>query len=349
MERFNIKRPAGATKHKKILGRGPGSGHGKTAGRGNKGQNARAGGGVRLGFEGGQMPLFRRIARRGFSNCPFRKDVLPGVNVAALNRLRRRGDRNRASLLAHGLLARKRRLPVKILGDGELTRRLMVDVEKVRPRRGRNHRHSAASARAAAAPKPRQAKADAQMARTHSSTSSGSRTCATGSCSRSVILVIFRLGANLPIPGVNITALKLYFGAGAARGSLGIVDFLDFFAGGAFKNFSVFMLGDHALHLHVDHHAAADHRVPAAEEDSRRRRAARRRSTAGPAGARWWSASSRAYTVTQYANQIPDAHHHQPACLRPHRHAHRHRGHDVPDVARRADHPARHRQRHLAC
>ena len=72
MEGFNIRAPKGQKK-KKRLGRGVGSGHGKTAGKGTKGQKARAGGGVRLGFEGGQMPLFRRIARRGFSNTRSRR------------------------------------------------------------------------------------------------------------------------------------------------------------------------------------------------------------------------------------------------------------------------------------
>ncbi len=80
MEGFNIRAPKGQRKNKR-LGRGVGSGHGKTAGKGTKGQKARAGGGVRPGFEGGQMPLFRRIARRGFSNYPFKKEFQV-VNVA---------------------------------------------------------------------------------------------------------------------------------------------------------------------------------------------------------------------------------------------------------------------------
>ena len=84
MEGFNIRAPKGQRKNKR-LGRGVGSGHGKTAGKGTKGQKARAGGGVRLGFEGGQMPLFRRIARRGFSNYPFKKEFQV-VNVSDLNR-----------------------------------------------------------------------------------------------------------------------------------------------------------------------------------------------------------------------------------------------------------------------
>ena len=129
MERFNIKRPAGATKHRKVLGRGPGSGHGSTAGRGDKGQNARAGGGVRQGFEGGQMPLFRRVARRGFSNYPFRKDYTT-VKLAALAAFADGEIVNRASLLAHGLI-RASAPRIKILGGGELARRLTVEVDKV--------------------------------------------------------------------------------------------------------------------------------------------------------------------------------------------------------------------------
>ncbi len=129
MERFNIKRPAGATKHRKVLGRGPGSGHGSTAGRGDKGQNARAGGGVRQGFEGGQMPLFRRVARRGFSNYPFRKDYTT-VKLAALDAFADGEVVNRASLLAHGLV-RASAPRIKILGGGELKRRLTVEVDKV--------------------------------------------------------------------------------------------------------------------------------------------------------------------------------------------------------------------------
>jgi large subunit ribosomal protein L15 len=76
--------PAGATRQKKRIGRGPGSGTGKTSGKGHKGQNARSGGGVRPGFEGGQMPLYRRIARRGFSNYRFKIENLP-VNLDRLS------------------------------------------------------------------------------------------------------------------------------------------------------------------------------------------------------------------------------------------------------------------------
>jgi large subunit ribosomal protein L15 len=123
MEGFNIRAPKGQKKNKR-LGRGVGSGHGKTAGKGTKGQKARAGGGVRLGFEGGQMPLFRRIARRGFSNYPFKK-IFQVINVSDLNRFADGDTVTPESLAAKGL-AKKRGVLVKILGAGELTRKLMV-------------------------------------------------------------------------------------------------------------------------------------------------------------------------------------------------------------------------------
>jgi large subunit ribosomal protein L15 len=126
---FQIRTPAGATRHKKMLGRGPGSGHGSTAGRGDKGQNARAGGGVRVGFEGGQMPLFRRVARRGFSNYPFRKEYAT-VKLEKLNVFADGEAVDRASLLARGLIRASDRL-VKILAGGKLERKLTVKVDKV--------------------------------------------------------------------------------------------------------------------------------------------------------------------------------------------------------------------------
>jgi large subunit ribosomal protein L15 len=128
MEGFNIRAPKGQKKNKR-LGRGVGSGHGKTAGKGTKGQKARAGGGVRLGFEGGQMPLFRRIARRGFSNYPFKK-IFQVINVSDLNRFADGETVTAESLAAKGL-AKKPRVMVKILGSGELTRKLIVDVGHV--------------------------------------------------------------------------------------------------------------------------------------------------------------------------------------------------------------------------
>jgi len=128
MDQMQIRRPKGQ-KRKKMLGRGLGSGHGKTAGRGTKGQGSRAGGSLRPGFEGGQMPLYRRIAHRGFSNQPF-KTVYQVVNVGDLNRFSDGETVTAETLRARGL-ARKRGVPVKVLGDGELTRKLVVDVAQV--------------------------------------------------------------------------------------------------------------------------------------------------------------------------------------------------------------------------
>lgn len=112
-------------KQKKRIGRGPGSGNGKTAGRGHKGQNARSGGGVRPGFEGGQMPLYRRIARRGFSNYPF-KIVYDVVNLKDLERAFADGDVVTPDALKAKRLIRSKSLNIKILGNGELSKKLTV-------------------------------------------------------------------------------------------------------------------------------------------------------------------------------------------------------------------------------
>ena len=113
----------GSTHVGKRKGRGPGTGNGKTGGRGHKGQKARSGGGVRVGFEGGQMPLARRIPKRGFNNI-FAKP-LEFVNVAALNRFEN-GTVVDAELLVNTGVLSKCRYGVKILGEGELTQNLTV-------------------------------------------------------------------------------------------------------------------------------------------------------------------------------------------------------------------------------
>ncbi len=122
--------PEGATKKKRIKGRGNGSRRGGTSGRGSNGQNARSGGGVRPGFEGGQMPLYRRIARRGFSNYPFKVEY-KAVNLREIEVKYSDGDTvNLETLIEKGIVKGKG-VAVKILGDGELTKKLTVDVEKV--------------------------------------------------------------------------------------------------------------------------------------------------------------------------------------------------------------------------
>jgi large subunit ribosomal protein L15 len=120
-------RPArGATRSRKRVGRGPGSGHGKTAGRGNKGQKSRSGYRHQRGFEGGQMPLHRRVPKRGFTNI-FRVEY-DVVNISDLERFDA-GDSVTPDKLAERRLAHGRR-PVKILGDGELKKALTVSAHK---------------------------------------------------------------------------------------------------------------------------------------------------------------------------------------------------------------------------
>jgi len=118
-----LKRPKGMHKRKKIVGRGRGSGHGAKSGKGNKGQNARASGGVRPGFEGGQMPLIRRIPKRGFTFTP--KPKYEVVSIEALNRFSS-GTEVTPELLKAARLVDKKKIHVKILGDGELKHPLTV-------------------------------------------------------------------------------------------------------------------------------------------------------------------------------------------------------------------------------
>jgi large subunit ribosomal protein L15 len=126
---FNLHAPKGANKRKRILGRGQGSGRGTTAGKGNKGQKARSGGKTYVGFEGGQMPLYRRLARRGFSNHPFKKEYQI-VNLGEIDRKFEESETvNAASLVKKGLV--KGAGPVKILGNGEISKKLAFNVAAV--------------------------------------------------------------------------------------------------------------------------------------------------------------------------------------------------------------------------
>ena len=125
---FNIFPPAGSNKKKIIVGRGQGSGFGKTCGRGSNGQNARSGGGVRLGFEGGQLPLYRRLPRRGFSNAKF-KEIYSVVNLQDLEVRFENGDTvDRTSLEAKGLFNGNG--AIKVLAQGTLSKKLIVKLEK---------------------------------------------------------------------------------------------------------------------------------------------------------------------------------------------------------------------------
>ena len=130
MADFILSAPKGANKKKRIVGRGSSSGRGTTAGKGNKGQQSRSGGKTYVGFEGGQMPLYRRIAQRGFSNYPFKKEYVI-VNVKLLEEKFNDGDTvNKESLIARGLLDSADKL-VKILADGDVKKKLTIDVDKV--------------------------------------------------------------------------------------------------------------------------------------------------------------------------------------------------------------------------
>lgn len=115
---------AGSKKDVKRIGRGAGSGQGKTAGKGHKGQKARAGRGMRPGFEGGQMPLQRRIPKRGFNNI-FSKEIAI-VNVAALDQRFNDGDVVDVAALVKSGLVKKELDGVKVLGNGEITKKLTV-------------------------------------------------------------------------------------------------------------------------------------------------------------------------------------------------------------------------------
>jgi large subunit ribosomal protein L15 len=127
--RLDELKPAPGSKHKKKrVGRGPGSGTGKTAGRGSKGQNSRAGGGTKPGFEGGQMPLTRRIPKRGFTNI-FREPWAI-VNLRDLQRFPADSVVDESSLRQAGLVKNQPRR-IKLLGQGEITVPLMVKVQAV--------------------------------------------------------------------------------------------------------------------------------------------------------------------------------------------------------------------------
>lgn len=129
MKLHELKNVKGAIHRKKRVGTGEGNGHGKTSGRGGKGQTARSGGGIRIGFEGGQMPLYRRLPIRGFNQARFR--VEPAVlNVGDLARL----DESVTEVNSEGLgaagIIRKDEAYVKVLGDGEITRAIKVTASK---------------------------------------------------------------------------------------------------------------------------------------------------------------------------------------------------------------------------
>jgi large subunit ribosomal protein L15 len=127
---FDIRPPKGAKKKRKIVGRGTGSRLQKTSGRGSNGQNSRAGGGVRPGFEGGQMPLYRRIARRGFSNYPF-KIVNIVVSLEIIEKKYSDGETVSLDTLKVKKIIKKRDTHVKILSQGDFTKKLTFQALKL--------------------------------------------------------------------------------------------------------------------------------------------------------------------------------------------------------------------------
>jgi len=134
MHDFDLHAPVGANRKKRIVGRGQGSGRGTTSGKGNKGQKARSGGKTYIGFEGGQMPLYRRLAQRGFSNHPFKKEW----QVVNLGEIEARYEASELvdadSLYKRGLIRKSsgpKAKPVKILAMGDLTKKLSFKVGSV--------------------------------------------------------------------------------------------------------------------------------------------------------------------------------------------------------------------------
>jgi large subunit ribosomal protein L15 len=129
MRLHNLRSRPGSRHRVKRLGCGESSGHGKTSGKGHKGQKARSGGSIRLGFEGGQMPLIRRLPKRGFNNAAFHKHYAV-VNVSDLNAFKA-GTVINEQLLRESNLIRGHFAGIKILGDGELKHDLQVQVDKI--------------------------------------------------------------------------------------------------------------------------------------------------------------------------------------------------------------------------
>ncbi len=128
MRLHDLRPPFGAKKNVKRVGRGTGSGHGTTAGRGSKGQLSRSGGGKGAGFEGGQTPIYRRLPKRGFNN-KFKVEYAV-VNVGDLERVFESGDKVDGEALREKGLVRGYDVRVKVLGDGEMTKSLTVHAHK---------------------------------------------------------------------------------------------------------------------------------------------------------------------------------------------------------------------------
>lgn len=129
MRLHNLSNVKGATHRRKRVGCGEGGGHGKTSGRGGKGQTARSGGGIRIGFEGGQMPLFRKLPIRGFNNKNFRTEY-ETVNLGEFSKLDDSVTEVDREVLAMAGLVRMNDKPLKILGEGDLTKAFKIKAVK---------------------------------------------------------------------------------------------------------------------------------------------------------------------------------------------------------------------------
>ena len=123
----NLSPKAGSTRQRKRLGRGPGSGHGKTAGRGHKGYKSRSGSGIKPGFEGGQMPLQRRLPKRGFTNI-FKKEYVL-IALSQLDKFEAGSEVDAAKLVEAGMA--KQGALIKVLANGEITKAVTVKVDKI--------------------------------------------------------------------------------------------------------------------------------------------------------------------------------------------------------------------------
>ncbi|AAC66845.1 50S ribosomal protein L15 [Borreliella burgdorferi] len=126
---FNLLKPKGASKRRKIVGRGPGSGLGKTSGRGQKGQKARNTS-PRLGFEGGQTPLYRRLPRKGFSNSDYKLEYAI-VNLGDIDKKFKDGQVVNYDTLLENKLIKKKNKKIKILSNGKLTKKVSFEVSKI--------------------------------------------------------------------------------------------------------------------------------------------------------------------------------------------------------------------------
>ncbi|MDD2231829.1 MAG: 50S ribosomal protein L15 [Sphaerochaetaceae bacterium] len=124
-----IVKPEGATVKKQIVGRGASS-KGRTCGRGHDGQNSRSGGGTRPGFEGGQMPLYRKVARRGFSNYPFKKEYV-AISLDVINEKFEDGETVSLDTLKDKMIVKGLNVLVKILADGDIKKKVIIDGLKV--------------------------------------------------------------------------------------------------------------------------------------------------------------------------------------------------------------------------